>query len=889
MTNQKDIAKKQAEIVGQLQQFPIGRTNSGGRAGGMVEVVVTNPLPGQPRVVQAKCANDCPPGEVQLLRADDGSYVALSRSAAQKTSETTTRQVSRKNPTIPKKDEEFWPVTSCFLYTRIKSVTEKLTGNGAAQGTEETSWGSVRAYSSANSVDAAYGFAERLDDLGNYKSAENAINNVLRPECLIVPTGGGSTGAAKDNFVGASGSGDAVIVWFYIGELNTFGTNLVDAGTGEIFKVLGSSDYPGNINTEQGPGFCMQMMSLGSTSLALYPVVSIGLEPLTQYLKSSFPDLGGKIGYWGNIFVWNGMQDYTTNRTSLFREYSAIPVAQTPTSYPPEWSSQSPSPWIQENSTWYRYGWDFSGNRIACQSGGAIVVTNSALTANEGFLCGNTIPNNKWGWSLGVGASRGNLEYEGFSSPGMFVCWQGHVDHTSMAQSFFEAFRVYWKIPGGVRKLRSCNLYGCELPAGSGGGYPPPPSNNTRRFLIDTYGRKAKVLLACHKQDYEPIELELPFEYAAVVEEMRVLGGGSLSSGADFESGKIRKFINTYGAFGNAVNSIFASFGLELVHATLAIDNEFAYVDIFYGGERLYEEPKTFPLPILLDNLGYGPNHSSVPQRLGYAPYNNIYPSGYPETPTDEQYPRFTKDCWSRCQSYKIKLPTKDNKALTIVASQKYKRGETIALTANNPDNEFNNKFLIFDYRTDEPINNYFKSRSIKLPNPDYASFGGLPALAQLKNITTVAPTYANSDIPATGVSYKNKQDWTKMDWIHYQLQEMPRQFNPLVTILPPGVFIQSAGNSLNVISDLDKKFGRHGRAEKIMPASSFGDSGTANGGSSPKYISAGSTVGPELLFISHKEQLIGNGLIKNGVLTEWYRVTTSSFPILGQLLRNIS
>ena len=143
MTSQKDIAKKQAEIVGQLQQFPIGRTNSGGRAGGMVEVVVTNPLPGQPRVVQAKCANDCPPGEVQLLRADDGSYVALSRSAAQKTSETTTRQVSRKNPTIPKKDKEFWAVTSCLLYSKLEEIQEDFTDNIATDLTSYDAWQSV--------------------------------------------------------------------------------------------------------------------------------------------------------------------------------------------------------------------------------------------------------------------------------------------------------------------------------------------------------------------------------------------------------------------------------------------------------------------------------------------------------------------------------------------------------------------------------------------------------------------------------------------------------------------------------------------------------------------------------------------------------------------------
>ena len=147
MTTEKEIVKKQGEIIGKLQQFPIGRTNSGGRAGGMVEVVVTNPLPGQPRVVQAKCANDCPPGDVQLMRVDDGSYVALSPNAAHKTSETTTRQVSKKNPTIPKKDEEVWPVTSCFLYSRIKAIEEDLTDNLA---TDLTSYDAYQSWETQN-------------------------------------------------------------------------------------------------------------------------------------------------------------------------------------------------------------------------------------------------------------------------------------------------------------------------------------------------------------------------------------------------------------------------------------------------------------------------------------------------------------------------------------------------------------------------------------------------------------------------------------------------------------------------------------------------------------------------------------------------------------------
>ena len=40
-------------------------------------------------------------------------------------------------------------------------------------------------------------------------------------------------------------------------------------------------------------------------------------------------------------------------------------------------------------------------------------------------------------------------------------------------------------------------------------------------------------------------------------------------------------------------------------------------------------------------------------------------------------------------------------------------------------------------------------------------------------------------------------------------------------------------------------------------------------------------------LFISFKEQLIGNGIIKNGKLFKWFRVNTASFPLFGQIKRN--
>ena len=893
MTNQKDIAKKQAEIVGQLQQFPIGRTNSGGRAGGIVEVVVTNPLPGQPRVVQAKCANDCPPGEVQLLRADNGSYVALSRSAAQKTSETTTRQVSRKNPTIPKKDKEFWAVTSCCLYTRMKGVTEKLTGNGAAQGIEETSWSSIRAYSNATpgtiAGGYAYGFAERLDDLGNYKSAEDALNNVLRPECLIVPTGGGSSGAAKDNAVIGSGSAAEITIWFYIG-------NPADALTnGKIVKVTGPSSHPSNGTiTESGPGYCMEVYRGSFAGSVIFPSESIGAGPLTQNLKQSFPELGGRIGYAGRIERWRGMQDYsTTASTSYFRSVST--PSQTPTSVP-SWYIPDPNtnPWNYTNASWFQFGWP-SPQYIGCASTSWINIEMAAL--NAATSCGASIANNQWYWGGDASPTRGVLDRgnpNGFiGTTGMFVCWRGHLDHASMAQSYFEDFRVYWGITGSVTKLGSSNPYGCEIPGG-GSGYPSPPPSDARRYLVEAYGRKAKVLLVCHKQDYDPIEIELPFQYAAVVEEMRVLGGGSLGVGTDFESGKNRKLINTYGNF----YSYDDPFSLDLIHGTLSIDADFAYIDIFYGGERLYEEPKTLPLFIQLASQGYGVptvagsgNEAIYGYHLGHSPvdYGNIpgglYPSGWYATPvqTGEQHPRFVKDCWSRCQSYKIRLPTKDDKTLTIVESHKYKRGETIAITANNPDNEFNNKFLIRDYRTDGSPTNLI----LKTPNSDFASFGGLPALTQQQYIVGGTGYYTNNDIPIGGIFYKNKQDWTRMDWIHYQLQEMPRQYNPLITVLPVGVSTRVNGLSFaNVIYDLDKKFGRHGRAEKIMPTSSFGYAGTTNGGISPAYALTYS-IGVEPLFISHKEQLIGNGLIKNGVLTKWYRITTSSFPVHGQLLRN--
>ena len=414
MTNQKDIAKKQAEIVGQLQQFPIGRTNSGGRAGGMVEVVVTNPLPGQPRVVQAKCANDCPPGEVQLLRADDGSYVALSRSVAQKTSETTTRQVSRKNPTIPKKNEEIWPCTVAFVYSKVKPNTEILTDNGA---TDITSY-DYYSQSIFSGTTPAMGFAQRFDDLGDYDTAFKALTGDYKENRKLTPGGSGAgSGGAADN--SAWGSAEGVIIWFYIGNPAAALTN------GQIFKVSGPPLHPsaGNV-TASGPGFAMEVYR-GGVSSAIFPNENIGTGPLTKKVKESFPDLGGKIGYAGRIEKWRGVQDYIANSQVYY--FRNTPLAnqspQTPVSYPPGYVIGSTNPWLATNASWYQFRWA-DPQYIGCASTSWINVETNAISA---VACGSTIANSQWYWGGDASPSAARIDKDNPSgyigTDGMFVCW----------------------------------------------------------------------------------------------------------------------------------------------------------------------------------------------------------------------------------------------------------------------------------------------------------------------------------------------------------------------------------------------------------------------------------------------------------------------------------
>ena len=890
MTSQKDIAKKQAEIVGQLQQFPIGRTNSGGRAGGMVEVVVTNPLPGQPRVVQAKCANDCPPGEVQLLRADDGSYVALSRSAAQKTSETTTRQVSRKNPTIPKKDKEFWSVTSCFLYSRIKPNQENLTDNGAAIN-DETSWDFVTGYSGTAYNSYAYIAKQRFDELGDYFTAQDAIDNKLKPDRLITPPGGTSGGAAKDNAASNSSSGDAITIWFYIG-------NPADALTnGRIVQVSGPSLHPYNGNVVgSGPGYCMEVHRGSFAASAIFPKEMIGDGPLTTHLRQSFPEFGGKIGYAGRVERWRGVQDYSAIALISYEKgfFSASEPNQIPTSVPSWYTvSSNENPWRYTDPRWFEFGWPNS-QTIGCASTSWINIEMTAL--NAATHCGASIDNEQWYWGGDAAPTRGKIDRSNpdgsIGTTGIFVCWKGHLDHVGMAQSYFEAFRVYWGISGSVTKLGSANLYGCEIP-GSGGGYPPaPPTVDAARFISNAYGRKAKIILKVCKEDMEPIELELPFQFAAIIERIEVLGGGSFSFGVNYEPQKNRTEFLSYGkGDGGSINQ--DPYSLENPHATLSTDGEFAYIDILYGAQRIWEEPLVLPVKSRLSNAGFGAIKAGssgtnsdfdflASRRPGLDPsdrdavINQIRASGtsWPLILGPDVHPRLIKDCFQLCQSYVVRLPTKDDKTLTIVASQKYKRGENITLTVANPDNEFNNKFLIVDYRTENYRNNYSIPPKVE-PQIYYATFGGLPALTQFVQ-------YDGETVGQfTPMFYKNQQNWTDMDWIHHQLQESPKQYNPLLTVLPPGVFTAERV-VIGDMFDLDGKFGRQARAEKIIPSTGFG---MLNSFPAPAYRYGSIAKYP--LFISFKEQLIGNGIIKNGKLFKWFRVSTASFPLFGQIKRN--
>jgi hypothetical protein len=636
--------------------------------------------------------------------------------------------------------------------------------------------------------------------------------------------------------------------------------------------------------------------SLGNSACVFPSRERVGAKPLTKQIKTSFPDLGGTIGYWGTIWRWGGEIDYMGNINYARHAPYSNETVQTPTSYPQSYTPGGTLPWYKINSDWFRFGWGTppaNPQKIAMTCSSHVNVNTSAIDALS--ECGGSIPAEAWYWGANSSPYLAIIDGYGDYWDGRddvnYVCWRGHKDNIGMAQSFFEAFQQYWGIPGSVIKLASCNPYGCGTDAPGGGTTYPPAPTGPARYLLETWGRKAEIFLKVCRQKDPPLEIKIPIEFAAVVEKyIAPVGIGLSSIGAPNIKNTMQTFATGFPTSGYTRNC------LENPHGTLSIDSEFAYVNISYGCERIWEQPLTKPIPTILDNLGTGLYNGrkfyrepGVKETLGTGIIGYVV-GEYVNPGTTELLPRSLKDCWSYCLACKIKLPTENDKTLVIVETHIYRRGETITLTAKSPDTEFDNKFLIHDFRTDRVENNPlppgspsgFAFAPWQNSNPEYASFGGLPALLQFPKLSFPV----NLVIANMPKFYKPQENWTDLDWIHYQLQEKPRLYNPTSEILPSGVKTSSdmLSRPYNLVFDLDKRFQRNGRAEIISNPALFSLSSDASPAPSVTFNRAQNA---EMLFISHKEQLIGNGLIENGRLTQWYRLSKASFPIDGQFARD--
>lgn len=779
----------------------------------------------------------------------------------------------------PRVDEpDVWPVTSCFLYSKLKETQEDLTNNMATDLTSYDAWQAVFVKDSPT-YERVILFTQRSDTMGDYITAEDALANNLKEDRKLKPgnTGAGGGGAADDAAWGSQ-SPDARIIWYHIGDPTDILQN------GKIFKVSGSPiGHPraGDV-TNSGPGFVMQVFGSGIAS-AIFPSEIIGQEPLSKKLKESFPDLGGEIGYAGRIEKWRGQQDYISGAFYSRNIPNNDSEYQTPVSFPSFYvAGELPNPWNRTNASWFQFGWP-DPQYIGCASSSWINAESSAFSSME---CGASIPPDKWYW--GGDAAPYNVRIDkdnpsGFiQTNGMFVCWKGHKDNAELAKSFFEAFKNYWGLTGSVTVLGSVNPNGCGIGDPGSGSYPSPPPG-LRRFLVTQLGRKAEIYLKVCEKDYEPIELKLPFEFAALIQKFVIQGAPSINT---FPNNQSDAFLTAGASYGAGY-----ALCLEAPHATMSTDGEFVYINISYGGERDWEEPLSKPIPCKLSNLGIG-DFTGITwyRQLAQKESAALIVGQYSFPGSVERAPRYKSDHFAYCQSYKIALPTSPtNRVLTIVGSQRYRRGETIQLTAQSPDTEFDNKFLIFDFRTDKiedlrmppgiPGHNANSFAHWQSPNPEYASFGGLPALLQIYTQQVTSLELFNA-IPKY---YKPQSVWTDMDKIHYELMEAPKTFYPFNTVLPPGVFIAQYSTQFHhVLFALDGKFGRGGRSEAIDRPSTFGYEYRE----APHYALY-SDYGRFLLFTSFKEQLIGNGIKDEGLTRKWNRLSTSSFPIFGQSKRN--
>lgn len=809
----------------------------------------------------------------------------------------------QKKPPKPliKKAVSIYPCTVALLYTKLKPEMELLTDNCA---TEVTSWdyfnSPTRGTPGTPSEETAFGFRQRCDDFGDYVTGADAVTNKIKEsrKPKPKPPGGGETGSGDSN-AWPSGDEKAVIAWYHITAEDESSNGLWPGADGKRFKAENVSTHPDSIAPESGPGECMEVWR-GSKGVGIFPDLVFGQEPFSAYLKkTAFPELGGYIGYTGGINIWHGVQDLAGTGIVYSRPYpmNGWP-AQIPISFPSEFSGEPWEPWFYTDGSFYSFGWDLYPLNIF--SSGFVSVELSALL-NPELGCNVILEQEDWyfsgnspyGGGVFGGGQFGNSS--GLGGTGMFVCWKGHADHLSMFKSFLEAAKDYWKIGDPynilanpkVTFLGAVNPYGCVVGdptggggGGGGGGFPPAPPVTEPRILLDTYGRKAEVWLKVCRQEDPPLEIKLPFEYIALVEQIRCPSDWEMYSQGNFKDRYATAEL--MGGFGTNYNT----FGCDMIHATVNIDEkgEFAYVDILYGAERVFQQPFTTVIPSRLSNVGKGPGHDSYgfASRNAGTKHNGFVEGEWVAPNTVEEIARVRGDYFSFCQSYKIQLPTKSSKTLAIVASEKYKRPEPITLSAGTPDNEFNNKYLICDFRT-ERVDNIPSPEggSAKAPwqnpQPYFATFGGLPCLFQVDKYNYYR--HEQWVITQGEPYYKAPEDWTDLDHIYFELMERPEIIWG-ESDLPTNVFIAQIGSGSQgtIKFNLDGKFQRQGRCEVILHADYFG----LRWGDIEQYDNV--TNFP--LSVEFKEQMIGNGIIKGGVLTKWFRIATSSFPVFDQSIR---
>jgi len=110
-----DITSHVKAITDSLSQFLSGVSSTGGKSGGFVDVQVNNPLPGQLSNIRARCATDCPPGAIQLIKTSDNEWFAVSSLSTPTTPPQSKVDFSHKKP--PPLSQKPGGLILCTSYT----------------------------------------------------------------------------------------------------------------------------------------------------------------------------------------------------------------------------------------------------------------------------------------------------------------------------------------------------------------------------------------------------------------------------------------------------------------------------------------------------------------------------------------------------------------------------------------------------------------------------------------------------------------------------------------------------------------------------------------------------------------------------------------------------